>query len=269
MEKERIDQLLVNRGLFESRQQAQRSIMAGLVLVNQERVDKPGTKVPTTATIEVKGQIHPYVSRGGLKLEEALRLFAIDVTDRVMLDIGASTGGFTDCALQHGVKYVYAIDVGYGQLAWKLRQDPRVNVMERTNFRYLKPEDLVGDTAPTLATIDVSFISLSHILPTLATLLQPNGEVIALVKPQFEAGKEQVGKKGLVKDPAVHRQVLTNFVNLAHSLGYEVKGLGVSPIQGGEGNIEFLSHLRYTGIITEADWNDRIIALVQEAHSRF
>lgn len=267
MEKERIDNLLVSKGFFPSRQQAQRSIMAGLVLVNQERIDKPGTKVPVDASISIKGQLHPYVSRGGLKLEEALRVFPIQVEGRVMLDIGSSTGGFTDCALQKGVRQVYAIDVGYGQLAWKLRQDPRVIVMERTNFRYLAPEQLTGDP-PDLATIDVSFISLSHILPNLKRLLMPGGEVIALVKPQFEAGREQVGKKGIVRDPAVHRNVLESFVEFAQKEGYEVKGLAPSPIQGGEGNIEFLAYLAFQPS-EQTTYDMDVTEVVKQAHQRF
>ncbi|SFJ30814.1 23S rRNA (cytidine1920-2'-O)/16S rRNA (cytidine1409-2'-O)-methyltransferase [Thermoflavimicrobium dichotomicum] len=262
-----MDVLLVKKGYFSSREQARRSIMAGLVFVNRQRIDKAGTKVPMDAQIEVKGQLHPYVSRGGLKLEEALRLFAIDVRDKVMLDIGASTGGFTDCALQHGVQLVYAIDVGYGQLAWKLRQDPRVIVMERTNFRYIKPEDL-KEARPDFATIDVSFISLAHILPPLKELLLPEGQVVALVKPQFEAGKEQVGKKGIVKDPAVHRQVLKRFVALAYEQGFDVQGIAPSPIQGGEGNIEFLSHMVYRAP-RMLDWTQEIEKIVKEAHACF
>lgn len=216
--------------------------MAGLVRVGQERMDKPGARVPVDAPIEVVGPIHPYVSRGGLKLEEALRVFSIDLTGRVVIDIGASTGGFTDCALQRGAKTVYAVDVGYGQLAWKLRQDPRVVVMERTNFRYFRPEDLKGEP-PDVGTIDVSFISLSHILPPLARILAPPGEVIALVKPQFEAGRQQVGKGGIVRDPAIHRKVLLDHLEVAAQAGFRVLGLTPSPIAGGEGNIEFLSHL--------------------------
>jgi 23S rRNA (cytidine1920-2'-O)/16S rRNA (cytidine1409-2'-O)-methyltransferase len=267
VEKERIDLLLVEKGYYPSREQARRSIMAGLVYVNNERVEKAGTKVPVDAIIEVKGRLHSYVSRGGLKLEEALRVFPIRLQNRVMLDIGASTGGFTDCALQHDAKQVYAIDVGYGQLAWKLRQDPRVIVMERTNFRYLNPEDLKGEQ-PDFAVIDVSFISLSHILPNLKRLLSPGGEVVALVKPQFEAGKEQVGKKGVIKDPKVHRQVLRRFVEMAHMLGYHVMGLTFSPIKGGEGNIEFLAYLRLEKAETPDPWDERIAEVVEEAHRR-
>lgn len=269
MEKERIDALLVQKGLFTSREQAKRSIMAGLVYVNQERIDKAGTKVPVDVSIEVKGQLHPYVSRGGLKLEEAVKAFGIELKDRVLLDIGASTGGFTDCALQNGAKQVYAIDVGYGQLAWKLRQDPRVIVMERTNFRYVKPENLTGEI-PDLAVIDVSFISLKHIFPNLRELLRLGGEVVALIKPQFEAGKEEVGKKGIVKDAKVHRQVLMNTVELAESLNYQVKGITPSPIQGGEGNIEFLGYFAFPK--TEErniDWEAKIREVVDKAHKWF
>lgn len=240
--KERLDVLLVKRGYVPSREQARRTIMAGLVRVGQERQDKPGVRVPTDAPIEVLGPPHPYVSRGGLKLEEALRVFSIDLSGRVVIDIGASTGGFTDCALHWGAKIVYAVDVGYGQLAWKLRQDPRVVVMERTNFRHFRPEDLEGEP-PDVGTVDVSFISLTHILPPLSRILAPPGEVIALVKPQFEAGRQQVGKGGVVRDPAVHRKVLLDHLNVAAQAGFRVLGLTPSPIAGGEGNIEFLSHL--------------------------
>ncbi|RAL27096.1 TlyA family RNA methyltransferase [Thermoflavimicrobium daqui] len=267
VEKERLDVLLVNKGYFTSREQARRSIMAGLVFVNQERIDKAGTKVLLSASIEVKGKLHPYVSRGGLKLEEAIKVFDVNLQGKIMLDIGASTGGFTDCALQHGVKQVYAIDVGYGQLAWKLRQDDRVVVMERTNFRYLEPENLSGEM-PNIATIDVSFISLSHILPTLKKLLIAGGEVVALIKPQFEAGKEQVGKKGIVKDPSVHQQVLERFVELASDQGFGLQALAPSPIQGGEGNIEFLSYL-LLGEPSQVDWKLKIPQVVQDAHARF
>ena len=242
MGKERLDVLLVKKGYAPSREQARRTIMAGLVRVGQERMDKPGARVPEDAPIEVEGPIHPYVSRGGLKLEEALRVFSIDLTGRVVIDIGASTGGFTDCALQRGARIVYAVDVGYGQLAWKLRQDPRVVVMERTNFRHFRPEDLKGEP-PDMGTVDVSFISLAHILPPLSRVLSPPGEVVALVKPQFEAGREQVGKGGIVRDPAIHRKVLLDHLEVAAQAGFRVLGFTPSPIAGGEGNIEFLSHL--------------------------
>jgi 23S rRNA (cytidine1920-2'-O)/16S rRNA (cytidine1409-2'-O)-methyltransferase len=268
MKKERVDLLLVQKGYFSSRNFAQRSIIAGLVFVNQERINQVGMKVPIDAVIEVKGQPYPYVSRGGVKLEEALRVFSIDISEKVMVDVGASTGGFTDCALKNGVRLVYAIDVGYGQLAWKLREDPRVIVMERTNFRFLKPEDLQGET-PDFATIDVSFISLAHILSPLVNILLPYGQVIVLVKTQFEAGRTQVGKKGIVQDPIVHKQVLLTFVQLAFRLGFDVQGLIPSPIQGGEGNIEFLIYLIKRKPFQMMDWKEKIEQVVQFAHDRF
>ncbi|CAM3964770.1 TlyA family RNA methyltransferase [Paenibacillus alkaliterrae] len=243
--KERIDVLLVERGFFESREKAKAALMAGLVLVDNEPVDKSGMKVSRAADIKVKGALHPYVSRGGLKLEKAIRSFGIDVTGRVMLDIGASTGGFTDCALQNGASYVYAIDVGYNQLDWSLRQDERVNVMERTNFRYTQPSDLIGP-APTFATIDVSFISLKLILPALSTLLSVDSGIVALIKPQFEAGREKVGKSGVVRDSSVHKNVLKTLLSAAAELGYSLQNLTFSPITGGEGNIEFLAYWTWT-----------------------
>lgn len=269
MKKERLDVLLVEKGYFESREKARRAIMAGLVLVEQQRVDKPGTKVTSEARLEVKGRLHPYVSRGGLKLEKAIREFSLDLRGKVMLDIGSSTGGFTDCALQHGASFVYAIDVGYGQLAWKLRQDPRVMVMERTNFRYLQPEELTGE-APTFASIDVSFISLSLILPNLTKLLEPHGEVVALVKPQFEAGREQVGKKGIIRDAKVHQQVLHDVLEMADSHGFSLSGLTYSPIRGQEGNIEFLAYFRFEPASTpiEKEYTSQIDRVVAEAHMK-
>ncbi|AIQ64754.1 RNA methyltransferase [Paenibacillus stellifer] len=241
--KERIDVLLVEQGFYESREKAKAAIMAGLVLADEERIEKAGMKVPRSSVLKVKGAVHPYVSRGGLKLEKALRTFGIDVTGRTMLDIGASTGGFTDCALQNGASYVYAIDVGYNQLDWSLREDKRVCVMERTNFRYMTPSDLQGP-APDFASIDVSFISLKIILPPLKELLQRPADIVALIKPQFEAGREKVGKSGVVRDSAVHREVLVNVLSMAQELGYRLQGLTFSPITGGEGNIEFLAHWR-------------------------
>lgn len=239
--KERLDVLLVEQGYYESREKAKAAIMAGLVLVGSEKVDKAGTKVPRDAAITVKGALHPYVSRGGLKLEKAIRQFGLDLAGRTMLDIGASTGGFTDCALQNGAAYVYALDVGYNQLDWSLRQDERVCVMERTNFRHVEPDDLKGPR-PTFATIDVSFISLKLILPALAPLLAPGGGTVALIKPQFEAGREQVGKSGVVRDPAVHANVVKEVLLFADALGFGLQGLTFSPITGGEGNIEFLAY---------------------------
>lgn len=267
--KERVDVLLVQRGLIESREKAQRAIMAGLVYTESERIDKSGTKILVDAPLEIKGDPLPYVGRGGLKLEKALKIFEIDMAEKIMLDIGASTGGFTDCALQNGAKCVYALDVGYNQLAWKLRNDPRVVVMERTNFRYSKPEDFQKGL-PEIATIDVSFISLKLILPVLKQLLPLNGDVIALIKPQFEAGKDEVGKKGIIRDKKVHLQVLEGITSFALQEGYDLVGLSYSPITGGEGNIEFLAHLRWTNAKEghkAAQINFNIT--VEEAHSTF
>ncbi|SDM14124.1 TlyA family RNA methyltransferase [Bacillus sp. OK048] len=244
--KERLDVLLVERGLAETREKAKRSIMAGLVYSNEERLEKPGEKVKIDIPLMIKGNALPYVSRGGLKLEKALKVFDVSVKDKTMLDIGASTGGFTDCALQNGAKMSYALDVGYNQLAWKLRQDERVVVMERTNFRYVTPQDLAGEM-PNFATIDVSFISLKLIIPVLKTLLVPGSDIVALVKPQFEAGREQVGKKGIVRDEKVHLQVVNKIVDFSLEQGFNVVNLSFSPITGGDGNIEFLLHLRWGG----------------------
>jgi 23S rRNA (cytidine1920-2'-O)/16S rRNA (cytidine1409-2'-O)-methyltransferase len=244
--KERIDVLLVERGLVETREKAKRAIMAGLVYTNEERLEKPGEKVMADIPLTIKGNMLPYVSRGGLKLEKALKVFDVTVQDKILLDIGASTGGFTDCALQNGAKISYALDVGYNQLAWKLRQDERVIVMERTNFRYVTPADLIREM-PNFATIDVSFISLTLILPVLKTLLVQGSDIVALVKPQFEAGREQVGKKGIVRDDKVHLQVINKIVDFSIQQGYYVKNLSFSPITGGEGNIEFLLHLKWQG----------------------
>lgn len=264
--KERLDVLLVARGLYETREKAKAAVMAGLVQVAGERCDKPGTKVAEDVAITIKGELHPYVSRGGLKLEKALRVFGIDLDDRVMMDIGASTGGFTDCALQHGARLVYAIDVGYGQLAWSLRQDERVVVMERTNFRHMDPDAFEGEK-PDAASIDVSFISLRLILPVLYRFLKPGGDVVALIKPQFEAGKERVGKNGIVRDPQVHEEVLAEVGRFARELGFSLHGLDFSPITGGEGNIEFLAHMRKdVGGLDEESWLQRAREVVEAAH---
>lgn len=268
MKKERLDVLLVERGLYETREKAKAAVMAGLVIVAGDRCDKPGTKFSEDVAITVKGELHPYVSRGGLKLEKALREFRIDLTDKVMMDIGASTGGFTDCALQHGAKKVYAIDVGYGQLAWVLRQDERVVVMERTNFRHLDP-DTFPHEKPDMASIDVSFISLKLILPVLYRFLKDGGDCVALVKPQFEAGKENVGKNGIVRDPQIHVEVLQGIAGFAASIGLQVRGVSFSPITGGEGNIEFLLHLQKAASGTEeemAGWLSRMEQIVKLAH---
>ena len=246
MKKERVDVLSVEQGLFETREKAKRAIMAGIVYCNEMRLDKPGEKITVDSVLTVKGKTLPYVSRGGLKLEKALKVFDIDIKDKILLDIGSSTGGFTDCALQNGAIMSYAVDVGYNQLAWKLRSDDRVVVMERTNFRYVTPSDLNGPM-PNFSSIDVSFISLKLILPVLKTLLEPESDVVALVKPQFEAGREQVGKKGIIRDPKVHEQVLQQIIEFSLITGFNVKNLSFSPITGGEGNIEFLLHLRWLG----------------------
>lgn len=269
IKKERLDVLLVERGLAETREKAKRTIMAGLVYSNENRLDKPGEKVSSDIPLTVKGNVLPYVSRGGLKLEKALKVFDLDVQGKTLLDIGASTGGFTDCALQNGAEMSYALDVGYNQLAWKLRQDERVVVMERTNFRYVKPEDLIKGM-PSFASIDVSFISLRLILPVLKTLLVTGSNVVALVKPQFEAGREQVGKKGIVRDRKVHEQVLDRIISFSIEEGYDVMDLSFSPITGGDGNIEFLLHLQWNG--TEEEKGKLLLktqpeAVVTEAHN--
>jgi len=243
MEKERIDILLVEQGLYDSREKAKAAIMAGLVFAAEERIEKPGMKIPRDAAIRVKGAVHPYVSRGGLKLKKAIDSFGIELQDAVMLDIGSSTGGFTDCALKHGAKNVYAIDVGTNQLDWSLRSDERVHVMEKTNFRYMTPEDLKGPI-PNFASIDVSFISLRIILPPLMALLSQPSSIVALIKPQFEAGRDKVGKSGVIRDTSVHKDVLKTVLSFAEELGYRLQGLTFSPITGGEGNIEFLAHWR-------------------------
>lgn len=268
--KERLDVLLVERGLAETREKAKRAVMAGLVYTNEERLDKPGEKVKSDIPLSIKGNILPYVSRGGLKLEKALKVFDVTIKDKVLLDIGASTGGFTDCALQNGAKMSYALDVGYNQLAWKLRQDERVVVMERTNFRYVTPSDLIREM-PNFASIDVSFISLTLILPVLKTLLVPGSDIIALVKPQFEAGREQVGKKGIVRDEKVHLQVLNKIIDFSIHQGYYVKNLSFSPITGGDGNIEFLLHLKWENL-QETGVNELPVTpldVVMESHQEF
>lgn len=261
--KERVDVLLVDQEFFTSREQAKRAIMAGQVYVNEEQIMKPGEKVPVTSQFVLKGQRLKYVSRGGLKLEKAIEFFGLDVKDKILLDIGSSTGGFTDCALQNGARHAYALDVGYNQLDWKIRSDERVTVMERTNFRYSKPEDF-HQGLPQVATIDVSFISLNLILPALASILVDEGEVIALVKPQFEAGKERVGKKGIVRDPKVHEDVLVQTKGYAQAAGFKLLGATFSPITGGEGNIEFLFHLKKTN--NEVEEFDAFHSLTSEAH---
>ena len=239
--KKRLDVLLTEQGYADSRSKAQAIIMSGQVYVNGQKADKPGVSYEETVELEVRGAVCPYVSRGGLKLEKALRDFGVKPEGYVCSDSGASTGGFTDCLLQQGAKKVFAIDVGYGQLDWKIRSDERVVVMERTNIRYVTPEDL-GEPLD-LSVIDVSFIGLEIVLPTIKNLLKPTGQVLCLIKPQFEAGKENVGKKGVVRDPKIHKMVLDNFVSLVDGLGFKILGLTFSPVKGPEGNIEFLGHL--------------------------
>ena len=234
--KERLDILVTSLGLFESRESAKRAIMAGIVLVDDEPVDKAGTQVSVTSEIRIKGQVMPYVSRGGYKLEQAIKVFDLDLTGQIVIDVGASTGGFTDCALQHGALLSYAIDVGYNQLAWKLRQDERVLSMERTNFRHMIPDDLKNGV-PTFACMDVSFISIKLLLPVLKTLLAENGEIVALIKPQFEAGRAHVGKKGIIRNPLIHLNVIKDIIAFTRELGLFPLGLTYSPIKGGEGNI--------------------------------
>ncbi len=238
MAKERLDVLLVKKGLAESRERAKTTIMAGLVLVDEKKIDKAGTMVKEDAVIRILGNNNPYVSRGGLKLAKAIKEFGVSLQDKIAADIGASTGGFTDCMLQNGAVKVFAIDVGYGQLAWKLRTDERVVNMERTNIRNVHLEDL-GQPID-FASIDVAFISLDKVLPNVKELLQPKGEVVALIKPQFEAGREKVGKKGVVKDPAVHEEVIIKVLHVADDLGLKALALTYSPVKGPEGNIEYL-----------------------------
>lgn len=240
--KKRLDVLLVEKGYAENRTKAQAVIMSGNVYVNGQKADKPGISYEESVALEVRGAACPYVSRGGLKLEKALRDFGVKPEGFVCSDSGASTGGFTDCLLQQGAAKVFAIDVGYGQLDWKIRSDPRVVVMERTNIRYVTPEDL-GEPLD-LSVVDVSFISLKIVLPAIRALLKPGvGQVLCLIKPQFEAGREKVGKKGVVRESATHKEVLDNFVQLAKDLEFTILGLTFSPVKGPEGNIEFLGHL--------------------------
>ena len=249
--KKRLDVLLTEQGYADTRSKAQAIIMSGQVYVNGQKADKPGVSYEETVELEVRGAVCPYVSRGGLKLEKALRDFGVKPEGYVCSDSGASTGGFTDCLLQQGAKKVFAIDVGYGQLDWKIRSDPRVVVMERTNIRYVTPDQL-GEPLD-LSVIDVSFISLKIVLPAIKELLKEDGQVLCLIKPQFEAGKEKVGKKGVVRDISVHKEVLRDFVANAEALGFGVKGITFSPIKGPEGNIEYLGWLQQDGVSNPID----------------
>ncbi|QGU95158.1 TlyA family rRNA (cytidine-2'-O)-methyltransferase [Clostridium bovifaecis] len=250
----RLDIVLVEKGFFESREKARASIMAGDIFVDGQRVDKCGQKVRENAHIEFKGDILPYVSRGGLKLEKAIKSFNINLKDKVCMDIGASTGGFTDCMLQNGAKKVFSIDVGYGQFAWKLRTDPRVICMERTNARYLTTED-IGEYV-NFASIDVSFISLKKIIPAIINLLTDRGEIVALIKPQFEAGKDKIGKKGVVREASTHKEVINDILKFLLENNQRIIGLQHSPIKGPEGNIEYLVYFtKGQDYLNEFDFN--------------
>ncbi|KXZ39647.1 23S rRNA (cytidine1920-2'-O)/16S rRNA (cytidine1409-2'-O)-methyltransferase [Alkalithermobacter thermoalcaliphilus JW-YL-7 = DSM 7308] len=264
--KKRLDVLLVEQGHFETREKARKSIMAGVVFINEQKVDKPGTNVDENAKIEIRGNAIPYVSRGGLKLEKAINKFDIDLKGKVCLDIGASTGGFTDCMLQNGAKKVFSIDVGYGQLAWKLRQDDRVICMERTNIRHVKIED-IGEFAD-FASIDVSFISLKLVLPNVRDLIKEEGEIVALIKPQFEAGKEKVGKKGVVRDKQTHIDVVEEILSFAIKEGFSVLNLDYSPIKGPEGNIEYLMHIKKSNEHTDINYKDIVLTVVNNSHEK-
>lgn len=268
--KERLDILLVKEGYAASREKARAIIMAGNVFVDGQREDKAGTAFdPDRVKLEVRGSTLPYVSRGGLKLEKAVKQFELVLTDRICMDIGASTGGFTDCMLQNGARKVYSVDVGHGQLDWKLRSDDRVVCMEKTNFRYMKPGDI--EDMLSFASVDVSFISLTKILLPARELLEDRGQMVCLIKPQFEAGREKVGKKGVVKDPLVHREVIEKVMDFADFIGFEILHLDFSPIKGPEGNIEYLLHLEKssgraleTVSVTEAEAEKELKNITEE-----
>lgn len=242
MKKVRLDQLVYELGFTDSRERAKTTVMSGLVFVNGQRADKPGMPVAPDAKIEVHGDALPFVSRGGFKLDKALKVFPVDPSGKVCIDCGASTGGFTDVLLQHGAAKVYAVDVGYGQLAWKLRNDERVVNLERTNLRYVTSEQI--PELMDLAVMDVSFISIKLVLPAVKALLKPDADLICLIKPQFEAGREEVGKKGVVRDRAVHEHVIHSILDFASEIGLTVMGLDFSPIKGPEGNIEYICHMK-------------------------
>lgn len=265
MKKERLDVLLVNRGLFESREKAKSSIMSGVVFVAGQKEDKPGLKVDVDSEIVIKENVHPYVSRGGLKLEKAIKVFNIDLKSKTAIDIGASTGGFTDCMLKNGAAKVFAVDVGYGQLAWELRNDERVVCMERTNIRYVQPEQL--GTLVDFASIDVSFISLKKVIPVAVKLMTEEGELVCLIKPQFEAGRDKVGKHGVVRDPQVHEAVIKDIIAFALETDLKVKGLDFSPIKGPEGNIEYLIYLsKVDGSIDLESLYNEASKVVEKSH---
>ena len=268
--KERLDVLLVKRNLAESREKAKALIMSGIVYVHGQKEDKAGTTFEETAPIEVRGSTLKYVSRGGLKLEKAMDRFGVRLDGKICMDVGASTGGFTDCMLQNGAVKVYSVDVGHGQLAWKLRNDERVVCMEKTNIRYVTPEDIADPIG--FASIDVSFISLTKVLGPVKALLEDNGQIVCLIKPQFEAGREKVGKKGVVREPAVHLEVIDMVIDYALSIGFEALNLEFSPIKGPEGNIEYLLYLQKHPEDQEAEYAVRREAaadpkaVVAEAH---
>ena len=264
MAKERLDVVLVNRNLVVSRERAKTTIMAGLVLVDGQKIDKVGTLIKSEAEIRILGDSIGYVSRGGLKLAKAIEAFSIELKGKVVADIGASTGGFTDCSLQNGAVKVYAIDVGYGQLAWSLRTDERVVNMERTNIRNVTPADL--NELIDFASIDVAFISLEKVLPAAKSLLQPTGEIVALIKPQFEAGREKVGKKGVVRDPKVHEEVIQHVIDFSRSIGFVPLDLTFSPVKGPEGNIEYLVRLGLNIDESCLINLDKIQSVVKDAH---
>ena len=263
MAKIRLDQHLTKTAGLESREKARAIIMSGVVFIDGKRMDKPGQMIDEGAELEVRGATMPYVSRGGLKLEKALSAFAVNPSGCVCIDCGASTGGFTDCLLQNGASEVYAVDVGYGQLDWKIRNDSRVHVFERTNIRRLTPADI--GAKPSLAVMDLSFISLKIVLPAVFELLEETGEVICLIKPQFEAGREHVGKKGVVRDPLVHEMVIEQFVQNANAANFAIAGLDFSPIKGPEGNIEYLAHLQKNKAQTEVF---AVKELVEKSHAQ-
>ncbi|NMM61368.1 TlyA family RNA methyltransferase [Clostridium sp. P21] len=262
--KERLDILLVKKGIFSSRERARASIMAGEIFVDDKRVDKCGEKVKESSNIEFKGEKLPFVSRGGLKLQKAVKNFNIELKDKTCLDIGASTGGFTDCMLQSGAKKVFSVDVGYGQFAWKLRIDPRVVCMERTNVRYLKPED-IGESSD-FASIDVSFISLKKVIPAVLNLLNDDGKIMALIKPQFEAGREKVGKKGVVRERSTHEEVVKEIVEFVKQQDAKIIALDYSPIKGPEGNIEYLIYFTKEKSYIETYNEQDTINIVNSAH---
>ena len=275
--KERLDVMMVRLGLAPSREKARAIIMAGEVLVDGQREDKPGSAFPDTVKITVRGNPIPYVSRGGLKLEKAVKAFGLKLQGRICMDVGSSTGGFTDCMLQNGAVKVYSVDVGHGQLDWKLRNDERVVCMERTNIRYVTPEDI--QERPSFVSIDVSFISLTKVLPAVRALLEDGGEIVCLIKPQFEAGREKVGKKGVVRDPLVHEEVIRQVIAFGKEIGLTPRELEFSPVKGPEGNIEYLVHFEKgerfgkeprhpeeTSAWYEAHWRPKARQVVQLAH---